>query len=217
MTTTNVIFGIAACAVLLPPRRTAQVLVNAAVVALALWVIQWSIYPTSRLLVADTTYDHWLLPSPLPTSIRTLVDLLVHSVVMPAAAVDRGAIPIQLNMHQALPGTGGLSGILATVLWVTLFGAGVSSLWRDRRLPHAMLLMVVTSGQLALHLVFAETQTFLFSPHFVSLLVLIAAWGSWRRSTNAIVPMAAVLFVAMAVANSTQWQRCLTLARTLSE
>jgi hypothetical protein len=119
-------------------------------------------------------YVQWVR-TPQLSDVRSF---FVHSTVMPATVVRPP--PDHLGFLEAVAeaatvGSGGLLGIVATVGWLALLGAGLyaaATRAENRRLRDVLLISV--AGQLGLHLCFADGP-FLFSAHFAPLLLLLAA------------------------------------------
>ncbi len=115
----------------------------------------------------------------------------VHSMVMPGSAVtprsamatrDRGAsfLPSSLplfSIQESAVGSACRWGLVAAAGWLALLGLGMWVSWR--RIGEWKVRLVLTSllVQLVLH-AFVGRETFLYSLHFLPLLVLLAALGS---------------------------------------
>ena len=79
-----------------------------------------------------------------------------------------------------------------------------------------MLLCVLLAGQFGLHLLYGR-ETFLFSPHFVPLLVLVAALGTQTKARRAVVLASIVLIGCCAYNNVLQFTKASHYVHSFSQ
>jgi hypothetical protein len=128
--------------------------------------------------------------------------------VMPDIAITRdvkwGAI--MTVQHSAIGGST-IAGAVAASSWLLLLGGGAYAMARtERHGPFERVLAGTLASQIALHLVFGE-QTFLYTPHVLPLLVLVAARAATLPRVRALtLALAAVLIVTGGINNVRQFR-----------
>jgi hypothetical protein len=222
ITVTNAMFGVAAIAIAHQRPRAVQIVVNGFCVLVLLWHVQRAIYPDVESPLADTGYQAFLL---LPDGYHPwgpLSAFVSHSMVMPQVQVaptrtvldayaDDYRVYPQLTVQPSWPGSTGLLGLLALAAWLGILTFGSIGLWRGAVLPAwRNFLVLVTAGQLSLHLLFTA-ETFLYAPHYLPLLIMIGAAGTlggYRRQVRA---LAAILLLSVTINNAGELMRSFTL------
>lgn len=136
--------------------------------------------------------------------LEILRSMLFHSVVMPGISVitrhDHPGLTIQ---HSTLGSAGPLAAI-ATVLWCTILALGTWATLRRGSLRRVRIVVVGSLvGQALLHLFYGE-ETFLYSLHFLPLLVVIAALGTRTRLRLVVLAAAVALLPMLAISNARQ-------------
>jgi len=131
-----------------------------------------------------------------------------HSMVMPAVdVVDTKKQPLRMVTQPSPPGSGTPWGRAAVWLWSALLGLGVWAAWarRKRNAPLRRVLGLVLLGQLILHLLYGE-ETFLYSLHWLPLLVILAAFSALTRLRPVALTLATALLVCAGVNNFWQFE-----------
>jgi hypothetical protein len=222
VTVTNAMFGVASIVVAHRRSRALQIIVNGFCVLVLLWHAQRAIYPDVESPLADTGYQEffWLPDGHHPWG--PLSAFVFHSVVMPQVQVaptrtvldayaDDYRVYPQLTVQPAWPGSTGLVGMLAVTAWLGILMLGAIGLWRGA-VPPAWrnFLLLVTAGQLSLHLLFTA-ETFLYAPHYLPLLIMIGAAGTvtvYQRQVRALV---VILLISVTINNAGELVRSFTL------
>ena len=212
-TVTNWMAGIAATAVRFRPRK-ALVLTGAALaVVLALWCVQKVLFPSAGSLLSQGEEMKYLLQDRSGGPLAVARSFAFHSILMPEfeelEREQRPDWPI-LATQGAAAGSGSQWGAIGVALWSLLLVAGVwgaARAGRDGRFRIALGLVIL--GQLALHMLYGE-ETFLYSCHFGSLLIVLAAFGTFTRARPAVLALAAVLAACAVLNNTGQFARAVS-------
>jgi hypothetical protein len=199
VTVTNGVTGVLTIATTHRPRRTALLVVVALAIALGLWAALHLVFPSLPFVLFYTDWERFLLKPESGGPLHVLRVLFAHSMVMPDIALTRdpkwGAL--MTVQHSAIGGSS-VIGAVAAGCWLLLLGGGAIALARTKQWgPFERVLAGTLVAQVALHLIFGE-QTFLYSPHVLPLLLLIAARSVslQPRLGSAAIALAVVLIVA---------------------
>lgn len=140
--------------------------------------------------------------------IRILVSFFFHSMVMPGIEyidkMNRVGWKV-LTVQHSLPWSGGLVGTITLLLWTALLLIGFWSLFQlkgDKKIRLGIILALL--GQLVLHLIYGD-ETFLYSLHFLPLLIIVASYGTLSGSRKIVIALAVIACLGAAVNNVTQF------------
>jgi hypothetical protein len=182
-----------------------------------LWVSQQALFPGATLAVHE---GHNILAPRSGGPVPILTSLCVHTLIMPQPIIrpsdgKTGRIlstgemivpPRRLVTQGARPGSGSRWGQMAALCWVVLLGVGLRGLWTG---PGHQLFRVVLAvtllGQVGLHLLYGD-ETFLYTPHFLPLLLLVVAFGLRTMPRAVRVLMLALLVTTTGLHNWQQFQ-----------
>lgn len=207
VTTTNWMAGIAAAFARFPWRRALQVAVNAFCIVVLLSAVQLRLFPRAKLFLDHSKKGAFFFHPQAGGPARILPAFVFHPVVMPAIAVDVRPTGQRMMLTQpSRPGSGTPWAPAAAGLWAALLGLGVWGFVRST--PHRQLRLVLAAtllGQLALHLIYGE-ETFLYSLHWLPLLVMLAAFSCFTPARRAALVLAGALVVCAGVNNRLQFQ-----------
>jgi len=205
-TSTNWMAGLLATFARWPVRAALAVVVAAACFTATLMVVQNFCFPSTP--VWSVSYDDWryFFHAHAGGPGRILPAFFAHSMVMPAVGTAvHDSTPV-LSIQHAAPGSAGLLGLLAVILWGTLLVLGGVTLYRRRRPARfCAVLALLIAGQLLLHLLYGR-ETFLYACHFGPLLVLVAAYGALGRARRLHLALAIALLVCAGVNNVQQFR-----------
>jgi hypothetical protein len=203
-------------------RRTREALLITATALLAvvvLWSVQKSFFPNSPFFLTSThdaeRRDHMFCAEAVGL-MHVAWSFFAHTVVMPAINITErtgsGAWPILLTQASS-PFSSGLIGNIALIAWIGLFIAGVAALLLLPMKPRLRLLLgSALLGQLLLHLIFGN-ETFLYSPHWLPILIAIAALATLTKWRVPVIAAALVLCGAAAVSNMSQFGESIAFLR----
>ena len=114
--------------------------------------------------------------------------------------------PTLMLTQPARAGSGSVWGALAVMAWVGLLGLGLKGLVETKRYRTLRLsLLLILAGQLLLHLVYGS-ETFIYSLHFLPLLVLLAAMGTWASERPVALVLAILLVITAGINNYQQFR-----------
>jgi hypothetical protein len=184
MTLTNWMVAIYATLRLLWPRwRTSvSVFVIAGCVVILFGIASKLFIPSSGYVGDFRRYIAWIRP-PATSDVRSF---FAHSVVMPAPVFrTRGDGVLEVVNEISPAGSGSGTGAVGVVLWLLLLAVGAAGAVMRGAGTRAFrdILLLCLGSQFLLHVMFADGP-FLFSAHFVPLLILLAAYASkfrWSR------------------------------------
>jgi len=210
MTVTNWMAGIAAALVKFPRRRAVQVTANAFAIVMSLAIVQKVLFPRAHFMLENLKKGEFILHPDAGGPPKILNAFVFHAMVMPAIRERRGAprpTSFTLLVQPSTPGSGTPWGGVAIWLWALLLGLGCWAAWarRGRNVPLRRVLGLVLAGQLALHLVYGE-ETFLYSLHWLPLLVILAAFSTLTRARPLALTLAAALLLCAGINNRLQFE-----------
>ena len=193
MTLTNGMVGFYATLRLLWPRwrKSLSVFVTAVCVVILLGMASKLIIPSSGYAGDFRRYIAWIR-APSTSDVRSF---FVHSVVMPAPIFrQRSDGALEVVNEESTAGSGSRAGAVGVWLWLILLAIGtISAIMRnDGARPFRDILLLSAGSQFLLHAVFADGP-FLFSAHFVPMLILLAAYASRFRWSRILVAATIVL------------------------
>jgi hypothetical protein len=177
MTVSNFMAGLALLVATRPVRRAVQLAVNAFFVVSILQIVQNFIYWRTTGMAAFRSETRFLFDQSAGTPLNKAIVSVFHSMVLP-----RVQTPIEFDTHtpmlsiQTSPiASSGAIELLTAFLWVAALTWGAVRLYRAASHSTAWKVVGMTAaGQVLFHLVYGD-QTFLYTLHFLPLLVLTAA------------------------------------------
>ena len=215
VTITNWMAGIFAAATTVPWRRALRISAWALGLVVVLWAAEKRLFPTTGMLFDGREERQYLLPPPAAPSAASA--FLFHSIVMPQLTIE-GATPSSapwpmLRTQRSAPGSGSAWGRVAVGLWTLHAGLGARAVWeRKPRTPLQRAWLLTLAGQFLLHLVYGR-ETFLYSLHFMPLLVVAAASATLSRLRPAAVALTVALIVCVGINNVRQLSAAVALLR----
>ena len=119
-----------------------------------------------------------------------------------------------MTIQDSLPGSGTNVGFLGVLAWGLLLGLGLwALLFLKQQFRFRIALGLTLLGQLVLHMLFGW-ETFLFSIHFVPLLVVIAALSTLTRARVVALSLAGAVTVFAGINNFIQFGRATEFVRS---
>jgi hypothetical protein len=180
--------------------RALQLSANALCLVVVLWGVQRQVFPTADFFIGYSNYKRFILRPESGGPLAVGRVFLAHSMVMPElrSTVDPKWGSTLTVQHSGVA-SGGRLAVLALACWGALLILGLVGLRAAPR-PVVVLLIGMAIAQFGLHVVFGE-ETFLYTLHFVPLLVILASWGSETRARGAVLALAGLFVVAAAINN----------------
>ena len=204
MTVTNWMAGIAHTFVNKPWKRSIQITINAFFVVTVLWVLQKILFPSAEFLTAVSEEANYLLLDESGGIADKLSVFFAHSMLMPEISVQDNPWTEnwpRLSVQLVGIGSTGAIGLVGLIIWLSLLlYGGISLLKDDNNAKFKRVMGLTLVGQLLLHQVYGD-ETFLYSLHWLPLLILLSAYGATtsRRST---VVTGAVVLLGITTANN---------------
>lgn len=204
MTSTNWMVGLAMLVALMPASRAIVMALATMGLALPLWWLQKAMFPLAgfpwRLSTPKQT-DYLFNPESHGLLAKATV-FLYHSVVAPDVGYAYG---YRLTVQDRWPGQGSTLAFVAVAVWTALLVFTVFR-WRDVLASKVgRMLVIILAGQLALALAFG-VETFMYSAHWATLLVLLVAAGMGSTRRRMALVAVVVLCVAAGINNVTAFR-----------
>ena len=221
MTTTNWMAGILATIVNHPKKRALQITINTLCLVVLLWTVQKIIFRSAVFFLGDREEESYMLMSSSGGPLHILKSFIAHTMVMPAINVDAqkyaGILDFPIMLTQlSQPGSGTVWGMVAVVLWTALLGLGVWGFFSGREHGKFRIVMGLTLlGNLVLHLLYGD-ETFLYSLHFVPLLILLAAYSTFTRARAIALLLTGALIVTAGTNNFIQFHKAVDAVNSLA-
>ena len=228
-TVTNWMAGIIASIVNHTWRRSLQININAFCIVIVLWDMKKRVFP----YWPKWEYFFWFNENRTESILtpgsgglfHMIKSFFYHTIVMPAFELtDNFSVPVGeivpdnwyvMVTQSSFPGSGGIWGAIAVVLWTILLGLGVWALLtikNHRSFLIALGLMII--GQLALHTLYND-EVFCFSIHFAPLLIVLVALSSLTRFRVIALIVATLLLICLGINNSMLFVKAVDLMQCL--
>ena len=217
-TVTNWSAGIVATFVNFPWKKALQITINAFCIVIVLWSVQRHFF--SRVLYFGTissTEKRYIMRSESGGPLNIAKSFLFHTMIMPAIQErqkvrlrDNTLIPIMVTQTSRV-GSGSLYGAAAAGVWSAILGLGFWGLISSKDNRQLRLVLAITLlGQFMLHLLYGQ-ETFLYSLHFVPLLVVLAAFSTMTRARSLALTLTGILVVLAVINNFQQFDKAMVL------
>jgi hypothetical protein len=215
VTVTNWMAGIVMAAVALPTRRAIQTSVKALGLVIAAWTFQKVFFRSVRFFLRSTHELKYVEPLSAYRLWQVIRAFFVHSVLAPQyVIVEAGpyrSIPLKL-VTQFSPMASDAWALVGGSAWLGLLAIGAVAMVTMREHARIRLsLAIILGGQFALHLVYGN-ETFLYSLHWVPLLVVVAALGTRTRARPITLGLAILATMAMVMTNTRRFDLAATAA-----
>ncbi|MBK8277205.1 MAG: hypothetical protein IPK92_15640 [Nitrospira sp.] len=214
VTVTNFMVGILVSLFGDARRRILGITLVALSIVTLLWGVEKFLFPSAVFFIGDKEEASYLYAPTVDRIIAVVNAFVFHTVTFPSidiAGHNRDNWPL-LTVQTALPGSAGALGALATVAWTALLAFGVWSLFTVKTLfPLKAVLVLSLVGQLALHVLYGQ-ETFLYSLHFLPLLITLVAFGSLTTSRAPVMALTAMALPLILLNNWLQFKEAQALA-----
>jgi hypothetical protein len=221
-TVTNWMAGMISTAVTHHWKKAFQIIVNAFCLVIVLWCVEKVFFPATELFLAPYMPE---VVGHLNTAgsggpLQVAKAFVFHSMVLPTIngdVVSLGRQPprtaVLMSVQSSTPGSGSLWGTVPIVLLILFFGAGLWGLVSLKQYPRFRLALgLMLAGQLGLHVLYGE-ETFLYSLHWIPLLVTLGALGSLAIPRRIWCVLAVLLLLSTAINNGLKFRQASQVAQ----
>lgn len=207
-TLTNWMAGIFATIVMNRPfRRALEIMAYAFCIVTLLWGVEKHIYPSAQFFLGSNEELKYTLLPETGSPVCVARSFFYHSLIMPFINTSIEEPMTFMGTQFSNPGNGTPLGMGAVILWTIILGLGIWALFFSKKNAKFRIVLGLTLlGQLGLHIVYGD-QTFLYSLHFIILLVLLAALGSLTRFRYLIIGLMLILIPLVGINNFLQFNK----------
>jgi hypothetical protein len=212
ITITNWMVGILATVVNHRWYKALQIIGGALLLATGLWILQRIVFVNAGFPFQPGTFlgEKKFISAPGNGGILAVLSAFcLQTMVMPATQFQDFPIRpdwVKLAANHLAPASGSSWGPIAIGCWTVLLGLGVWSLFTLDRHPKLRLVLGITLlVQLAMHSIYGVEETFIYSLHFLPLLLTLAALSLFTRLRPVVLILAAMLVVSAGLNNHAQF------------
>jgi len=185
ITITNWMAGITVTYLKLTFRKFIITLALALTIVLGVWFIQASLFPSAHQLIPNEKLN--ILMAESGGVLTSLKAVLAHSMVAPDLLLRRditvGSSALILSFQGASLGSGSVWGAIALIPWALLLCLSVRSfITANVDSSFRLALVIILVGQVFLHMIYGF-EAFLYSIHFLPLLIIFASLTTLTRHT----------------------------------
>jgi hypothetical protein len=221
-TVTNWMAGIISTTVTHHWKQAFQITINAFCLVVILWGVEKVFFPATELFLAPYMPEitrHINSPDS-GGPLQVAKAFVFHSMVLPTINGDVASLGRQpprtavlMSVQSSTPGSGSVWGSASIVLLVPFFGAGLWGLVSLKQYPRFRLALgLMLAGQLGLHVLYGA-ETFLYSLHWIPLLVTLGALGSLAIPRRIWCVLAVLLLTSTAINNGLKFNQALQVAQ----
>lgn len=219
VTTTNWMAGMAIAIANHPWKRALQITVNALCVVVLLWSVQKVIFPSAQFFIGDYRDEvNYVLSPQSGGPLQVIKSFVCDTMVMPTINIGKYTPHdwLVMSIQSSRPGSASLWGTVAVVLWTALLGLGLWGFFSIKQhLKFRIVLGLTLLGQLALHFVYGE-ETFLYSLHFVILLVVLVAFSTLTPARPLALLLTGMLVLSAGINNGLQLNKAIEFVESVA-
>ena len=171
------------------------------------------IFPTAGFLLNIAKESAFILRPEAGGPIHTVYSFFYHTLVMPAIGTNTDAsVPGWFGMvtQLSVPGSGTVFGIYAVFLWTILLALGLWALFSSKiDIKFRVVLAAMLFGQLLFHF-FYGFETFLYSLHFIVVLIPLVALSSLTKFRVVVLGILIFLIPCVVINNTLQFAKAVT-------
>ena len=212
ITLSNVGVSWAATFFALPLRKAAGITAAALLAVAVLFGVERAAFRTTQAHLPFYLHEY-ILPAGAQGPLVIMQSFFGDTLIMPDARfIARNSDPgVKLITQNAPLPENDAAGVAATWLWLALLVAGTVGIRKNDGEDRTLRLTVIVSllGQLAMHIIYGD-ETFLYSLHFLPLLIALAAYAS-RSLPRPVVPAFAAALLACTLTSNVDAFRHTTL------
>jgi hypothetical protein len=214
ITITNSMVGLLATFVNNRWRKTAVIAVVSLLGATGLWILQRIVFTNSGFPFQPGTFIGEKKFVSAPGSgglLAVLISFFYQTLIMPTVQlVDSPIRPdwVKFNTNHFTPASGGVSGAIAVLAWTGLLCLGLwgfFSIKEHRKLR--IVLGLTLAAQLLMHSIYGVEETFIYSLHFIPVLLTLSALSLFTRFRLISLLLAMILILSAGLNNKAQFTR----------
>lgn len=142
-----------------------------------LWGVQKRFFPEAVFFIGDNEESSYIFFPDVERIVSVTNSFIFHTLIAPAVQTlgDNGDGWSMISFHGALPASENIINVAGDVIWISIVAIGLWALFTlKEHLAFRFTLALTLIGQFFLHLLYGE-ETFLYSLHFLPLLIALAA------------------------------------------
>lgn len=178
------------------------------------WGLQKRFFPAAVFFIGDTEESNYIFFPDTERIISVTNSFLLHTVMAPSVKVlgeNGDGWPI-VSFQNSLLVTSNIINLLGIAIWIVIISIGIWALFCKKEYYAFRLTLGLTlSAQLLLHLVYGE-ETFLYSLHFLPLLLALVALGTLTKLRKLVVFFVILLVPILMINNWDKFQQVNTIA-----
>jgi len=212
ITITNWMVGILATFVNHRWRKALQILAVSLLVATGLWILQRIVFTNSGFPFQLGTFigeKKFISASGRGGILSVMSAFFYQTMVMPATQfLDLPARPdwVKLDVNIRAPGSGSSWGTIAILSWTGLLGLGLWGFFTIKQHHKLRIVLGLTLlAQLLMHSIYGVEETFIYSLHFVPLLLTLAAFSLFTPLRPLSLILVTILIVTAGINNRLQF------------
>jgi hypothetical protein len=213
-TTTNWMVGIFATAVQHEWKETLKITLCALCVVLLLWGVEKLAFPTTGFIIPSQGEAQFFVAPTRASFKQCLRSFVLYSMVVPKIKeIPNGYYPdfISLTVQNTSPYENTLLGLVANLCWLALLGLGTWALANSSAHRKLRIALVLSVGcQLLLHMLYGP-ETFLYSMHYMPLLMVLAAFSTLTKARLPALTLAVCLLVSAGLNNAQRLSQAATI------
>jgi hypothetical protein len=211
ITITNWMVGLFATLVSHRWQQALKIVVTALLLATGLWILQRIVFTNAGFPFQPGTFigEKKFVSTPAAGGILAVMSAFFYqTMVMPATQFSPSPIRpdwVKLDVQHLAPASGSWWGTMAIVSWTALLGLGVWGFLTTKQQPRLRIVLGLTLlAQLVMHSIYGVAETFIYSLHFLPLLLTLAAFGLFTRLRPLIPILVTILIVSAGINNRSQ-------------
>ncbi len=212
ITITNWMVGILATVVNHRWSKALQIIGGALLLATGLWILQRIVFVNSGFPFQPGTFigEKKFISAPGNGGILAVLSAFcLQTMVMPAIQFQNLPIRpdwVKLAANHLAPASGSWWGPIAIGSWTVLLGLGLWGLFTIKQHPKLRIVLGITLLlQLTMHSIYGVEETFIYSLHFLPLLLTLAALTLFTRLRPLALVLAAIAIVSAGLNNHAQF------------
>lgn len=206
VTITNWMCGIFVTLINKPIKQAINITLISLSIVTIFWGLQKRFFPEAIFFIGDNEETSFLFYPTIERMLSVVNTFFFHPIMAPSINIlgDNGEGWNIISFQKSVPGYDSILSFAGTAIWLSIFAIGLWALFskKENSVFHISLGLTII-GQLLLHLVYGE-ETFLYSLHFLPLLLALAALGTLTKLRGLVILLVLILIPISATNN---WQK----------